>query len=458
VRLQLEPRRRSRLARGRGGALAGAWVPVALAAALSAVLGGIAADARWLAALGGYVVRTGSIPDAIPFASAPTDGWHNVPVLGELAFHALESAGGDRALLAAQVAAVAVAFALLLLDARREGATDSGTLVALLVLVPATLAQLANVRSQLFSVALIPLLVLLLRADARRPGRRVWLAVPLIALWSNLHGAVLTGLVLVAVYLVFERGRRQPVHAAALLAACVLAVFATPALWRTGDYYAGVLRNEAARRGVGLWAPLSLSGGLDLVFVICAAALVLAALRSRPRLWELAALLALAVLTARTARGGIWLVFFAAVPAAAGLGRRPGRNPRLALPAAAALAGLAIFGVVHGPRALGAHDDLLRRALAEARGTPVLATDILAEQVALAGGRVWVGNPIDAFSRADQRLYLDWLEGKPAGDAALAKARVVLARPDSDAQRRLAATGTLRELARDSEAVLYVRR
>jgi hypothetical protein len=123
------------------------------------------------------------------------------------------------------------------------------------------------------------------------------------------------------------------------------------------------------------------------------------------------------------------------------------------------LVGLTVFGIVHGPRELGARNTVLHRALTDAGGTPVLATDILAEQVALEGGRVWIGNPIDAFRRRDQRLYVDWLQGKPAGDAALAKApRVVLVQSGSDAQKRLAQRGDLREVARDDRAVLYERR
>jgi hypothetical protein len=434
------------------------WFPVALAAALSALLGVVAADARWLAALGGFVVGHGSVPDFVPFASASSHGWQNVPVLGELAFHALDAVGGERALLAAQVAAVAVAFALLVADARRAGADDSRTTVVLLLLIPATLAELANVRSQLFSLALFPLLVLLLRAEARAPTRRIWLLVPLIALWSNLHGAVLTGLAVAAAYLLFERSRHGLPVALGVLAASVLAVFATPALWRTGDYYAGVLRNEAARRGIGLWAPLSLTDGLDIAFIVCAIVLAVCALRSRPRVWELVALVGLAVLTVRAARGGVWFVFFAATPAALGLGRGGEARSRVLLPVAAVLVGLAVFGIAQGPRELGAREDVLDQALADARGTPVLATDILAEQVALAGGRVWMGNPIDAFSRRDQRLYVDWLQGKPAGDAALDHAsRVVLVQRGSKAQKRLARRGVLREVARDDRAVLYVR-
>jgi hypothetical protein len=435
------------------------WFPVALAVALTAVLGAVAADARWLAALGAYILRHGSIPDFVPFAAAPSDGWHNVPVLAEIVFHALDAVGGERALLAAQVVAVAVAFSLLVTDARRAEADDSRTTVVLLLMIPATLAELANVRSQLFSLVLFPTLVLLLRDEARRPSRRIWLLVPLIALWSNLHGAVLVGLAVAGAYLLFERVRREPFVAVSVLLVSSLAVFATPALWRTGDYYAGVLRNEAARRGIGLWAPLSITSVLGIGFVVCALVIVAAALRGRPRLWEIVALVGLALLTARTARGGVWLVFLAATPAALGLGHGGAARSRIALPAALALVGLTIFGVVHGPRQLGAGDTVLRRSLADAGGTPVLATDILAEQVALEGGRVWIGNPIDAFPRGDQRVYVDWLQGKPAGDGALAHApRVVLVRPESKAQERIARLGVLREVARDDGAVLYERR
>src|SRR5580765_8334150 len=84
-------------------------VTVAGLAALTALVGTIGADARWLAALGGAIVSRGSIPDGVPFATAPSGDWANVPVLGELIFHALESAGGVRLLLLAQVVAVAAA-------------------------------------------------------------------------------------------------------------------------------------------------------------------------------------------------------------------------------------------------------------------------------------------------------------------------------------------------------------
>jgi hypothetical protein len=431
---------------------------VALGAALTAVAGTIGADARWLPALGRIIVDRRAIPHGVPFASAPSAGWHNVPVLAELILRGLTSVGGDRGLLLAQVVAVASALAILAWDLRRAGADDFGGALVLLVVVVGALPALVIVRSQLFSLLFFPALVALLRNEARRPSARVWLLLPLLAVWSNLHGAVLVGLAVAAGYLVLVRARRQPLLAATLLAGSVLALCATPALEQTPDYYLGVLHNEAARRGVQLWTPLSVSSGFDLLFLAAGVPLVVLALRARPALWETLALAALAVLTIRTARSGVWLLFFAAAPAARGLRLGPGRSLRLAGPALVLSVAVAVLGLVRGPLSTGAGRPLLDTALERARGTPILAEGVLAEQVALAGGRVWMSNPLDAFSQRDQGLYLDWLAGRPDGDAALENApKVVLVRRDSEAATRLAHSRLAHRIASDARAVLYVK-
>ena len=119
---------------------------------------------------------------------------------------------------------------------------------------------------------------------------------------------------------------------------------------------------------------------------------------------------------------------------------------------------IAVLGIAHGPFASGAGSGMLQRTLALAHGTPVLAEDMLAEQVADSGGRVWMANPIDAFSRADQRVYVEWMRGLPAGDAALAHApRAVLVRSGGKAERRLRANTAFRRVASDARTVLYAR-
>lgn len=430
---------------------------VAGALSVASALGAIGADTRWLAALGGEIVSSGSVPDGVPFASAPSEGWNNVLVLAELAFHAFDLLG-DRGFLLAQLVAVGAGFALLALDARRGGATDAATAVVLLVVVIGALPAIAVVRLQLFSLALFPVLLLLLRGETRGPSRRIWLLVPLLAVWGNLHGAVLVGLAVATAYLALERARIEPVTAFCVWTASVLALFATPALDRTFDYYRGVLQNEAARRSVGLWEPVDPTSPLGLLLVAAAAALLLLALRAKPKVWEIVVLAGLVFLTIRTARTGVWLLFAAAAPAAATLPVT--RTPR-ALHAgvgATLIAVLVLIGLVRGPIPTDASSTTLAKALSAARGTPILAEPALAEQVVGVGGRVWIGNPLDAFPLQDQRLYLDWVEGRPRGEAAIAHApRVVLVNDDSAAERLVRGVDEMREIARDEFAVVYSR-
>jgi len=432
-----------------------AGLVVALVAAVVALLAIVAPDARWLAALGGEIVARGGIPQGVPYAAAPSGTWHNVPVLAELAFHGLEAVFGDSGLALAQIVAVALGFAILAVDAVRAGAGRGLTPVLLLAAFGLPLT-LIGVRVQLFSLALFPLLLALLRAEARDPSRRIWLVVPLVALWSNLHGAVLAGLAVTGAYLVVDRARREPFVVVGVLAGSGLALAATPALLHTYGYYQGVLENEAAKRGFGLWAPLDVHDTFDLLLILVALPLLALAVRARPRVWELVALAGLAALTVQTARGGVWLLFAAVAPASRAAAARwmPATVPLYTL---VPFAVVAAVGILRGPLAVGAGDDLLRATIARAHGAPVLADGLSAEQIALAGGRVWISNPLDAFPHADQRLYLDWLQGEPAGDAALDRVRIVLVRVRTDAQRRMVRQPGFREVGRDSRDVLYAR-
>ena len=112
-----------------------------------------------------------------------------------------------------------------------------------------------------------------------------------------------------------------------------------------------------------------------------------------------------------------------------------------------------------GPPQTGAGPRIRHEAEALAAGRPILADGLDAERFALDGQRVWIANPLDAFPRRDQRLYLDWLEASPAGDSLVQDVgRVVVVTRGSGPQRRLARNPAFRAAARDAKAVLYVRK
>jgi hypothetical protein len=437
------------------------WLAVALGAGGCAVLGSVGADARWLAALGRTILAQGSIPTGVPYAAAPSADWVNVPVLGELVFHALQAVGGDRGLLLAQLVAATAALTLLALGMRALGAPDAASAMVLLLVFFAAVPSFIIVRAQLFSLVLFCAALLLLRAEARRLSRRVWLLVPLIALWSNLHGAVLVGLAIAAAYLVLERARREPVVAACVLAASCAALFVTPALAASGNYYLGVLRSEAAQRGEGLWAPLSVHKPFDVLFILVAIPLLVFALRSGLRVWELVCIAALVAMTLHAGRNAVWLVFLVAAPAAHGLGKRFSHDltvsRRTLVLCAWIPAVFLVIGVLQRPHQDGAGKRVRSEAVRIAAGKPILADGIDAEQFALDGRRVLIANPLDAFSRRDQRLYLDWLAASPAGDALLRGVTTVVVTRGSPPQQRLERDRSFRRVAVDAKAVIYAR-
>ena len=123
-----------------------------------------------------------------------------------------------------------------------------------------------------------------------------------------------------------------------------------------------------------------------------------------------------------------------------------------------AAAGLA-FGLVRPPTQIGAGSELRREAIAAAGGTPILADPYVAEQLALQGATIVIGNPIDAFDRRDQHLYLEWTQGSPTAASELApNARVALVVRGTAAQRQLAHDPAFCQADADRRGILYLRR
>jgi hypothetical protein len=206
-----------------------------------------------------------------------------------------------------------------------------------------------------------------------------------------------------------------------------------------------------------MWGPLSLSSPLDLIMALAAALLIVRMARAHARRWEWCMVAILALATVKADRDGVWLLFFLVAPAARALA--PTRSLRALVPVAASLSvALLAISLIRGPVPGGASRSLVAGAIALAHGSPVLADGSIDEQVALAGGRIWAGNPIDAFSHPVQAAYLDWLSGKAQGVRALTPAvRVVLVSRGSGTQALMARMSGFIATRADGAAVLYER-
>jgi hypothetical protein len=138
-----------------------------------------------------------------------------------------------------------------------------------------------------FSPILFVLLLALLASESRRPSSRVLLALPLLVLWANLHGAVLVGACLVCLLGLTElpaalRRRTSVLRASALVVLPPLALLATPYGLGTLDYYRATVGNSSLHAFEHEWhAPTFASVDGFPLFVLGAAALVLVGKRRR---------------------------------------------------------------------------------------------------------------------------------------------------------------------------------
>ncbi len=429
---------------------------LALVAGLLGVVAVVGGDARWLVAAGAEIVGRGELPDHVPYALAPSSGWHNVPALAEvLAFAA--NPVGPNGLLVLHMGAVLGGLLVLDRDAAAGGARRSSSAVLLAVAVLGAFTTLFVVRLQLFSLLLFPVLVALLRSDARRPSRQVWWVPVLLAVWGNLHGAVLLGLAVTLTYLVFSRVRTSWNTPVAVSLASCAALLVTPAGLDTVDYYVGIADNEAARLHVGLWARLSLGNPFDVILLLCAVVLVALFVRARPALWEYVAALGLAVAVALAARNGVWLLMFLTPVAARGLPGLTWRHGRVltAVTTAVALV-LGIVAVVRGPAAFGASPRLVALTVDVSARCAVYAQDVFGEQVVQAGGRVWITNPIDTFTPEDQRRFIGWMQSGHL-DLVPTSVEALLVAPGGAPDDELRRSTGHEVAAQDETAVLYVR-
>jgi hypothetical protein len=221
--------------------------------------------------------------DATSLAPADTysyltvgERWINHEWLAERIFAALYTHGGPAALVAFKMAAALALCGLLFWHLRREGVDP---LPAVLLLAWASLLLMPGLRPlrpQLFTYLLFAVeMLVLVRADAG-PTRLLWLLPPMFALWANLHGGWLAGVVVLLLWCVWHT------RAWALVAASVAATLVTPygiTLWRF------IATAVPPRPDIAEWTPIQLLTPHGAVYVGFVLLGVAGLIRERGRLF-----------------------------------------------------------------------------------------------------------------------------------------------------------------------------
>src|SRR5262245_48791887 len=129
--------------------------------------------------------------------------WTDQQWLAQVLMYGVYSLGGFALLSIATCVSVVGAFSIAAAAARSLGAGARAFWVMFLpVLVAAPWAW--SIRAQMLALPLYTALLWLLASEARAPTRRIWLALPLLVLWANIHGSVALGALLVVLLGAYE--------------------------------------------------------------------------------------------------------------------------------------------------------------------------------------------------------------------------------------------------------------
>ncbi|MCW3049906.1 MAG: hypothetical protein JWO74_4190 [Solirubrobacterales bacterium] len=233
----------------------------------------------WLALATGRQIAQHGLPSADTLMAYTTGvRWVDQQWLAQLAIYGAQQLGGLRTLALLHVALALFGVSVAVVTARRGGASPLAVVaVALPAFVPISFVA-EQIRTQIFGVVMFALVVSLLIRDARSRSARVWWTLPLVALWSNLHGSVALGAGLVAlrgltiaVPAIRSRGRDRRVGVArgfGLAAGATVAVFASPYGPHMLEYYRHTALNPAFGKLVAEWMPATPSASTATFYLL----------------------------------------------------------------------------------------------------------------------------------------------------------------------------------------------
>jgi hypothetical protein len=306
-------------------------------AMLAALRTGLGTDG-WLALVAGREIVQHGLPthDTLTLW---TQGrrWVDQQWLSQLALYGLWRTGGLKlALLAHATLAVGGLAGAAALARKIGGSARSATWVALPVLVcyyPAA----AVMRPQSLAYPLFVAVLWLLVVDARRPSRRVFATLPLLALWANLHGSALLGAALVTLAGLVGLGqtlmatRRVSWRTVSLVLLPWPCLLVSPYAAHLPSYYETVTVRGDFGSFVTEWTPTTLTATTVPFYLLVLGGLwLLGRADRRLTAFESLALVATAVLGFQAVRNVTWfaLVALALLPLMLDGMRRPAVEPR----------------------------------------------------------------------------------------------------------------------------------
>ena len=192
--------------------------------------------------------------------SAPGHLWLNHEWLTEVLMGAIYNVFGTIGLNLMKFTCTAATIFFLAL-AMEETGSAARIQFAILIAASVPLATQIQFRPQIFTFALMSSILAILSRYNYRGRAPVWLAIPIMALWANLHGGFVMGLAALGTFtaaefardLVRGRGMRRAIWLSAITAASAIATLATP--YGAGAWQAVIhaLRNPHTRTAIVDW-------------------------------------------------------------------------------------------------------------------------------------------------------------------------------------------------------------
>jgi hypothetical protein len=290
------------------------------------------------------------------------------------------------------VVAVTLAFSLGVAAARRRGGTPLACAIVLLFVI-ACAPWAWTTRAQVLSLPLYVGTLWLAIAARQRLTPQVFVSLPLLVLWANLHGSVTLGatiVVLTGLLAIARRGstRRERGLGGLLVVGAVAAVFVTPySPRRIYDYYHLFFVDPPFEGVLNEWERTGVNGTSATFWLICVLTVPLV-IRYRHRL-SLLEWLVLAVTFVgglQAIRGIVWFALALLVILPNVLAGLLGQRSVLAVkPANLALAGLLGLGVVGSAVALVTRSDASLSAFMPNRALPLIARELRDPQTLVFG-------------------------------------------------------------------------